>query len=349
SIITEVNGSGKLVSRNIRGLELIARKNSVGTLAYYLNNAHGDVSKLVNENGDVLNSYEYDAFGNTTNYTEKVQNRFQYAGEQFDKVTGQYYLRARYYEPTVGRFTTEDTYRGSVNDTMSLNLYSYCENNPVNLIDPSGHWTWKQYDNLGSGMYTRLKDEGIGILQLNPVSMLMNSYKQWDALLSNKITVAEIYAAGFDSIVSDYKYIMDSNNKFASAYLPFTSGASDTQVYNAGYHVAGIIIDLATLAISVDDIVKVVKANRAAIKAGSKCAGKSFDPKGATVQEGVNPNTLKPGKNLDNLDPQRQKNAVKYAGDKPIIVDRNGNVLDGHHRLNDAIKNGRAVDVQIGY
>jgi len=80
-----------------------------------------------------------------------------------------------------------------------------------------------------------------------------------------------------------------------------------------------------------------------------KSIGKSFDPKGKVVQEGVDPNTLKPGKKLDTLDPNRQKNAVKYAGDKPIIVDRNGNVLDGHHRLNDAIKNGSAVDVQIGY
>ncbi len=80
-----------------------------------------------------------------------------------------------------------------------------------------------------------------------------------------------------------------------------------------------------------------------------KPIGKEFDPKGKTVQEGIDPNTLKPVKDLDTLDPIRQKNAIKYAGDKPIIVDRNGNVLDGHHRLKDAIQNGRAVDVQIGY
>jgi len=86
-----------------------------------------------------------------------------------------------------------------------------------------------------------------------------------------------------------------------------------------------------------------------ATKGASKTIGKPFDPNGKVVQEGVDPNTLKPGKKLDTLDPKRQKDAVKYGGDKPIIVDRNGNVLDGHHRLNDAIQNGRAVDVQIGY
>lgn len=139
NIITEENGSGNLVSRSIRGIQIVAKENSVGSISYYLNNAHGDVSKIVNDNGEVLNSYEYDAFGNTSNYTEKIQNRFQYAGEQYDKVTGQYYLRARFYDPTIGRFVTEDTYRGQLNDTMSLNLYTYCQNNPIIYIDPSGH------------------------------------------------------------------------------------------------------------------------------------------------------------------------------------------------------------------
>lgn len=43
------------------------------------------------------------------------------------------------------------------------------------------------------------------------------------------------------------------------------------------------------------------------------------------------------------------QNAVKYSGDKPIIVDKNGYVLDGHHRLQYAIKHNKAVDVFIGY
>ncbi len=82
----------------------------------------------------VLNYYEYDAFGNTTVIRETVKNRFRYDGEQYDAVMGQYYLRARYYNPVIGRFTQEDTYYGD-----GLNLYAYCGNNPVGYEDPSGH------------------------------------------------------------------------------------------------------------------------------------------------------------------------------------------------------------------
>ncbi len=53
---------------------------------------------------------------------------------QYDGITGQYYLRARFYNPIIGRFLQEDTYYGD-----GLNLYAYCRNNPVNYVDPSGH------------------------------------------------------------------------------------------------------------------------------------------------------------------------------------------------------------------
>ena len=65
---------------------------------------------------------------------ETVENRFGFAGEMLDAVTGQYYLRARFYNPVIARFLSEDTYYGD-----GLNLYAYCHNNPVRYVDPSGH------------------------------------------------------------------------------------------------------------------------------------------------------------------------------------------------------------------
>lgn len=134
SIITEVDGSGGISTRSIRGLNLVAQKNKQGMLSYYLHNAHGDVVNIVDGAGDILNDYTYDAFGNTETYVEKVSNRFMYSGEQFDKATGLYYLRARYYNPEIGRFIQEDPFRGD-----GLNLYAYVANNPVKYVDPSGY------------------------------------------------------------------------------------------------------------------------------------------------------------------------------------------------------------------
>ena len=72
-------------------------------------------------------------FGVIRKSQEGIQNRILYTGQQYDRISGQYYLRARYYNPVVGRFLQEDVYRGD-----GLNLYAYCRNNPVVYYDPSG-------------------------------------------------------------------------------------------------------------------------------------------------------------------------------------------------------------------
>ena len=94
----------------------------------------GSVTHVVDADGIVLNRYEYDAWGNTNLCEEKVPNRFKFTGQQLDPVTQQYYLRARFYNPVIARFTQEDTYRGD-----GLNLYAYCTNNPILYADLTGH------------------------------------------------------------------------------------------------------------------------------------------------------------------------------------------------------------------
>ncbi|WP_204741476.1 RHS repeat-associated core domain-containing protein [Intestinimonas butyriciproducens] len=131
----EENGN---VIRLIRGSELIARSSdseSARTYYHYASDEMGSTTHIVDENGNVQNRYAYDAWGRIMVREEAVPNRFTYYGQQIDPITQQYYLRARFYNPVLGRFTQEDTYRGD-----GLNLYAYCANNPVYYIDPSGFY-----------------------------------------------------------------------------------------------------------------------------------------------------------------------------------------------------------------
>ena len=103
-------------------------------LSYYHRDEQLSTTFITGGHGDVLNSYQYDAFGVPLETTEQLNNRIRYTGQQYDDVTGQYYLRARYYNPVAGRFMQEDVYQGD-----GLNLYAYCGNNPVVYDDPSGY------------------------------------------------------------------------------------------------------------------------------------------------------------------------------------------------------------------
>lgn len=105
----------------------------------YVYNAHGDTVQLVKDNA-VVASYTYDAFGNLTSELCDNDNAFLYCSEYFDTETQTYYLRARYYNPAHGRFTQQDAWAFmDAADPLRLNLYTYCANNPVLYVDPSGY------------------------------------------------------------------------------------------------------------------------------------------------------------------------------------------------------------------
>ena len=107
----------------------------------YNKDIQGSSTSLVKENGSADATYQYTDFGETTiNGDNKVENEVCYTGGIYDQSTGLHYLNARYYNPEDGRFVTEDTYRGETNEPDTQNLYVYCADNPVNYVDPSGHW-----------------------------------------------------------------------------------------------------------------------------------------------------------------------------------------------------------------
>ena len=135
------------------------------TYYHYVSDEQGSVSHIIRgedkesgvseqgrEQDRILNQYEYDVFGNTISCKEQVENRFRYQCEQYDPITRQYYLRARYYNPVIGRFIQEDTYYGD-----GLNLYEYCRNNTITYKDPTGHNICATQRDL----YHKYKEEGM--------------------------------------------------------------------------------------------------------------------------------------------------------------------------------------------
>jgi len=115
-----------------RGINMIAQ-NAGGSISYYVYNAHGDTTSLLNSSGSVLKTYNNDSFGNNIeNATSGASTPFRYNGQYTDIDTGLIYLRNRYYDPSIGRFTQEDPAKDG------LNWYVYCANDPVNMVDPQG-------------------------------------------------------------------------------------------------------------------------------------------------------------------------------------------------------------------
>ena len=115
-------------------------------------NVQGDVEKLVDVSGTVVVEYVYDAWGNHTVRDTSGEglgtlNSIRYRGYIYDTETGLYYLQSRYYDPEVGRFLSADSIEYLDPETINgLNLYAYCNNNPVMYVDPTGHapkwWQW---------------------------------------------------------------------------------------------------------------------------------------------------------------------------------------------------------------
>ncbi len=138
-VLEERDGAGALTAAYVQGLGPIAQVRA-GGVSYYGLDGLGSVRALTDPAGAVTDTYDYDAFGELLASTGSTPNDFRFAGEQLDANVGFYYLRARYYDPHVGRFTTADTFPPDLFDPETLHRYVYAANDPVDNVDPSGHF-----------------------------------------------------------------------------------------------------------------------------------------------------------------------------------------------------------------
>mgnify|MGYP000856519059 FL=1 len=110
----------------------------------YVKSLQGDIVAILDENGNMVVSYGYDAWGaplwctgELAETLDKVQP-FRHRGYVFDEETGLYYLRSRYYNPRCGRFINADTLVSTFQKSSKHNLFSYCGNSVISYMDPDG-------------------------------------------------------------------------------------------------------------------------------------------------------------------------------------------------------------------
>lgn len=140
NLLAEADGKNNITRYYIYGRGLIAMVTSAqqqDQVFCYHFNATGSTVALTDNSGEIMNSYAYDPFGKITDRQEQVQQPFTFVGQYgvMTEPNGLYYMRARYYDPNVGRFISEDPIGFNGGD---VNLYAYASNNPIMMIDPWG-------------------------------------------------------------------------------------------------------------------------------------------------------------------------------------------------------------------
>jgi RHS repeat-associated protein len=133
NILREVRGATTLEYIHGPGVdEPLAQEDPAGALTYYHADGLGSVVRRTNQAGVVVHEYRYDAWGNIE--TGASEPGYSFTGREWDPEIGLYYYRARYYDPRIGRFISEDPtrYRGG------LNYYTYVKSRPIDRFDPLG-------------------------------------------------------------------------------------------------------------------------------------------------------------------------------------------------------------------
>ena len=326
------------------GMQYRTSNYASGTFDFYFfeKNLQGDVVGIYNSNGVKICTYKYDAWGSCSvsmtsgissldRYVANIYNPFRYRGYYYDVQTGYYYLQSRYYNPNWGRFLNADS-QINTNGLVSYNMFAYCNNNPVMLVDPDGHLPFfvitaaigAVAGAIIGGCIAASRGEnvwaGIGIGAAAGGLVGLGAGAAAGALLAGSVTASTAAVA-------------------TGAGTLATTVATGGVGAGAAYVANNVSQAASNFTSDISLIFNSVPSN----------PGVDFVPGKTGYQYGVNPNTLIPSKDLSTLDPQRIANAVKYAGDQLIRVGRTGIILDGHHRVADAIANGRAIDVFVEF
>jgi len=155
--------SNSVVTSILSGLDVDQRfaRDVEGGRAYFSVDHLGSTRALTNGLGEELVAYDYDPYGGSVASSSQIENAYQFTGRERDD-TGFYYYRARYYDPAMGRFISEDP----IGMAAGLNTYAYVNGKPLSFTDPSGLFEVYAYGTRGGGV----GNEWQYVIEFNPLS-----------------------------------------------------------------------------------------------------------------------------------------------------------------------------------
>ena len=183
-VLQELNINGIMDTSYTYGNERLTNERFTGEAAYYTYNPRGSVSGLTDSEGMLHQSYRYDPFGGIDFGRPQYNNVYAYNAESYNGNTEHQYLRARYYDTNTADFLTEDSYLGKLKDPLTLNRYNYVKSNPLNYIDPSGHFDVTPWITSGEQLRDWLPNE-------YQITTMGSAYDDWAANYVNSTSDEE--------------------------------------------------------------------------------------------------------------------------------------------------------------
>ncbi len=198
-----------------------------GETYYFEKNVQSDVVRILDEEGNILCEYVYDAWGNVVlvkGDTELAgKNPFRYRSYYYDNETGLYYAESRYYDPQTGRFINADKIETIVWDYTNLNMYVYCGNDPVNYYDPSGETPIYIKTFISEDIYTdsELDDDCIRLMSTN--TAWINGLKEGGKSGTYVISCAQEFIDRWNSMLEMTILIINAHGTPTSMTFGITS------------------------------------------------------------------------------------------------------------------------------